>query len=188
MQTYYHGSVTEGITALEPRSLLHGSSERVVYLTDSLPYALFYIWDEEHNHAREKYVTGGIRDGMAFYEEQFPHQLEAFYRGVSGYVYRIDTDQAHSLPNRPRLFYAGEAVAVAGQTFVPDVYEALLAAERAGELRILRYTEQSPARQDELTAMIAQYIRQQQFFPQNQAQRDFMQRYFAAAWARAEDK
>lgn len=186
MATYYHGSITSGITALEPRSLLHGSGERVVYLTDSLPYALFYIWDEAHNHAREKYVTGGIRDGIAFYEEQFPHQLEAFYRGVSGYVYHMDTARAHILPNRPRLFYASEAVAVTGQTFIPDVYDALLANESAGELRILRYTEQSLSRQNELTDMIAAYIRQQQFFMQNEEQRAFMQRYFAAAWALAE--
>ena len=185
MPTFYHGSVTGGITALEPRSLLHGTQDKVVYLTDSLPYALFYVWDAEHNHAAQKYVTGGIRDGMAFYEEQFPHQLETFYCGVSGYVYRLDTDHAHALPDRPRLFYAREAVPVGEKQFIPDVYEALLSCEAAGELRILRFTEQPEARQQELTDMIAAYIRQQQFFPQNPEQRAFMQRYFAAAWARA---
>ena len=83
------------------------------------------------------------------------------------------------------LTFSREAVPVGEKQFISDVYEALLSCEAAGELRILRFTEQSEARQQELTDMIAAYIRRQQFFQQNPEQRAFMQRYFAAAWARA---
>ena len=49
MKYFYHGSNIPGITQLEARSILHNTEEKVVYLTDCLPYALFYIWDTEHN-------------------------------------------------------------------------------------------------------------------------------------------
>lgn len=184
--TLYHGSVQGGITALEPRSLLHGDDERVVYLTDSPAYALLYLWDPARTGSPRKYVTGGIREGEAFYEEQFPHQLEAFYRGVSGWLYELDAPASlHALPGRPRLYYACNDVPVVRAVHVPDAYAALLEHEAAGHMRVLRYTEQSSARQQELTGMIAAYIRQSGFFADDPIQRAFMQRRFADAWAQA---
>ena len=88
---YYHGSAAADIQALEPRSLLHGTADRVVYLTDHVTYALLYIWDEQHNGRAGKYVTGWIKDGVACYEEQFPNQLQTFYQGVQGYLYTVET-------------------------------------------------------------------------------------------------
>ena len=89
MEFLYHGSVVAGITTLETRSLLHNSDKKVVYLTGNLPFALVYIWDGQHNHYDKKYVSGGIRNGTAFYEEWFPNQLEMFYKNVSGYLYCV---------------------------------------------------------------------------------------------------
>ncbi len=37
--------------------------KNVVYLTKSVPYALLYIWDKEHNIKSGKYVTGYVKDG-----------------------------------------------------------------------------------------------------------------------------
>lgn len=43
---------------LEPFSTLYGTDKKVVYLTGSIPYALVYIWDGNHNNLRkEKHVT-----------------------------------------------------------------------------------------------------------------------------------
>ena len=85
----YHGSCTPGIMLLEARSRLHNTEEKVVYLTDNIPYALFYLWDEEHNGWSVKHVTGWTKNDIAHYEEQFPDQLKTFYQGVSGYLYCI---------------------------------------------------------------------------------------------------
>ncbi len=57
MNYFYHGSIVSGIRKLEPFSVLHGFDTRVVYLTDNIPYSLFYIWDKEHNHYEGKHVT-----------------------------------------------------------------------------------------------------------------------------------
>ena len=189
MDYLYHGSITPGITELESRSLLHNTDKMVVYLTDSIPYALFYIWDSTHTGSSYKHITGGFRDGVAFYEEQFPDQLRMFYQGVSGYLYRIPhTDAIQTVDNRDGLFYQTGNAAVADAVFIPDVYAELLQYEAAGQLMVLRFNEQTHARKAELTGMIAAYIRQSQFFADDDEQRQFMQKHFSAAWRQADEQ
>ena len=77
MNDLYHGSAAKGIRTLEAGSLLHGTGQRVVYLTDSLAYALFYLWDEAHVGWPQKHVTAWVEAGLAQYEEQFAGQPEA---------------------------------------------------------------------------------------------------------------
>ena len=89
MAYLYHGTHAGGIKVLEPRSLLHGTNESVVYLTGNRVYGLFYIWDREHTMG-PAYITAGIVKGRVIYEEQFPNQLECFYKGVSGWLYTVN--------------------------------------------------------------------------------------------------
>ncbi len=185
----YHGSIIPGITALDARSKLHNTDKKVVYLTNSIPYALFYIWDSQHNGYSGKYVTGGFRDGTAFYEEQFPEQLKTFYQGVSGYLYRIpESDAAQPVADRDGLFYRESNVPVSDVVFIPDVYDELLKYEAAGQLKVLRYHEQTTARQTELTRMIAAAIRQGNFFSDDTEQQQFMQKHFSASWRLANEE
>lgn len=179
----YHGSITPGITTLEVRSRLHGTDKRVVYLTDSIPYALFYIWDSAHNGLRAKYVTGGFRGGQAFYEEQFPDQLRTLYEGVSGWLYRIPfTADTHPVEGREGLFYREGSANVGEAVFIPDVYAELLKYEAANELRILRYSDHTAERKAELTTMLAEGIRRSGYFENDPEQKAFMQRHFPQAW------
>ncbi len=55
---FYHGSISSNITELKALSLLHDENKKVLYLTDNIPYALFYIWDGKHNNYDRKFVTG----------------------------------------------------------------------------------------------------------------------------------
>lgn len=57
MEYLYHGSCMAGITKLQAISRLHNTQELVVYLTDFVPYALYFIWDIEHNLYQGKFVT-----------------------------------------------------------------------------------------------------------------------------------
>lgn len=189
MDYLYHGSSTPGIIALEARSLLHGTDKMVVYLTDCVPYALFYVWDSQHTGSARKHVTGACRNGQAIYEEQFPGQLRTFYQGVSGYLYRIQrTEQAQPMPNRDGLYWQTDAAAVADVLYIPDVYAELLKYEAAGLLKVLRFNDQPDARKAELTGMIAAYIRQRNFFPDDPEQQRFMKRHFTAAWRLANEQ
>lgn len=184
---YYHGSSVADIQLLEPRSLLHGTADKVVYLTDHIPYALLYIWDGKHNDRTGKYVTGWIEGGVAYYEEQFSDQLRTFYQGVKGYLYTVEEGKPiQPLADRESLYYAKEPVPVSGSEEIPDVYAELLKYEATGSFKVLRYLEQTAGRQDELTDMIAEAIRRSDFFRDNEAERRFMKKYFAQSWQRAE--
>lgn len=185
MDYLYHGSATAGITALEARSTLHGTDKRIVYLTDNVPYALFYVWDEGLTGSPVKHVTGWVKDGAAHYEEQFPHQLERFYRGAQGWLYRTPKGDAQAVEGREGLFYA-EGDAPVEAEHIPDVYEALLRHEAAGRLRVLRFVEQTRERQEELIGLIAEAIVRADFYREDEVQRAFMQKYFTQAWEKAE--
>lgn len=186
MEVLYHGSITPGITELEARSRLHNTDKQVVYLTNSVPYALFYVWNSTRNGYSSKYVTGGFRDGLAFYEEQFPDQLKTFYQGVSGYLYRLPfSADVQAVAHRDGLFYHLGNTAVTGVEFIPDVYETLLHYEAAGQLKVLRYNEQTDARKAELTDLIATAILRSNFYQDNEEQQQFMKKHFASAWRKA---
>ncbi len=186
MDYLYHGSSVAGITTLEPHSPLHNSDKRVVYLTGNIPYALIYIWDEKRTGYDRKYVTGWMKDGIANYEEQFPDQLELFYKNVSGYLYYIQNRiNFQPVDDRESMFYNEGSVSVDHAVFIADVYEELLKHEKSGLFRILRYKEQSGKRQDELTDMIAKAILKNNFYQNDTVQADFMKRYHHKAWEKA---
>lgn len=186
MKYFYHGSSIPGITQLEARSKLHNTEEKVVYLTDCLPYALFYIWDAEHNDYSGKHITGWVKDGVAYYEEQFPEQLRIFYQGVTGSVYCIcDNPDIKPIEGRDNLYYCPAVISVSKVEKIADVYQELLRYEAKGMLTVLRYNEQSSERQKKLTNLIASVIAQARFFEDDEEQRKFMKKYFSKAWETA---
>lgn len=188
-KNFYHGSDIAGIRQLEVRSRLHNSDEKVVYLTDKIPYALIYIWDKEHNGCRRKHVTAWIKDGVTFYEEQFPDQLKTYYQGVAGTLYIVsDNSTIKPMEKRDNLFYCTQNVPVAQEEYIADVYERLLECERAGEFKVLRYLEQTEERQKELVELVAEGIRRAGFYENDEEQKAFMKRHFAKSWELAERK
>ena len=187
MKYYYHGSSIPGITQLEARSRLHQAEEKVVYLTDHIPYALYYIWDAARNGGTGKHVTGWVKNDIAYYEEQFPDQLQTFYQGVSGYLYCIaESPDIKAVENRPHMFYCTADAPVAKAIPIANVYEELLKYEAEGQFVALRYLQQSPERQSELIDLIAKAILRDGFYAEDAQQRAFMKKYFSQAWQKAE--
>lgn len=187
MEYLYHGSAVEGIRRLRAGSVLHGTDRRVVYLTDSLAYALFYIWDSAHVGWTQKHVTAWVGDGLAQYEEQFPGQLEAFYQGAKGWLYRVErTEEMGPVPGRESLLYAPEGAEVAQAEFIPDVYQALMEQERLGRMRVRRFLERPQEEREELTGRIAQVLVQNEGY-RGREEAGFYQRYFPEAWAQAQE-
>lgn len=182
----YHGSDYSGIKELEARSKLHNSEKKVLYLTDNIPYALYYIWDEEHNGYSGKHVTGWIKNGVAYYEEQFPDQLKTFYKGVSGYLYCISKNSdIQSVEDRKCMYYSLENTVVAKVDYILDVYEELLKYESLGKFKVLRYNEQSKKRQNELIGFVSTVIVKSEFFKDNESKAKFMKKHFVRAWEKA---
>lgn len=188
MNYLYHGSSIEGIEALRAQSLLYGGGQRVVYLTDEPAYALFYIWDTGRTGYGRKHVTAWIEDGTAWYEEQFAGQLKAFYQGASGWLYLVERGpDALAVEGREGLFAVPGDAPVAEARYVPDVYGALQEQERQGRLKVLRFEERPREKREELTERTAQWIVQNDFFPEGE-EAGFFRRYFPEAWKRGEQR
>ena len=186
--TYYHGSAVADLVELQPLSKLHQSEDRVVYLSSNLPYVLFYIWDTEKTGSSRKWVTGWMKDGIAFYEEQFPGQLKVFYNGVRGYVYSVlPDDSVQKMPQREALFYSRDPVRVYRTQEIPDVYQALLQYEREGKFKLLRFEDATPEKQEELIDRIATYISESKLTEQDTEHSRFMRKYFKDAWRKAQE-
>ena len=185
---YYHGSAIAELTELQPLSKLHQSENRVVYLSSTLPYVLFYIWDTEKTGSSHQWVTGWLKDGVAYYEEQFPGQLRAFYEGVRGYVYSVmPSDSIQSMPQREDLFYSSDPLTVYRTQEIPDVYQTLLQYEREDRFKLLRFEDATPEKQEELIDRIASYICENKLTEQNNEHSRFMRKYFVDAWRRAQE-
>lgn len=186
---FYHGSISSDITKLKASSLLHNTNKKVVYLTDNVPYALFYIWDREHNNYDRKFVTGWIKNGLAYYEETFPDQLEIFYKGVSGYLYCIKKNlNISAVENRESMYYSETDINIDHAIYISDIYHELMKYEAAGKFKLLKFNEQPEERQDMLINKSADIITKSDFFKNDEAKLNFYKKYFTLAWERAKSK
>ena len=158
-------------------------------LSSSIPYALLYIWDADKTQYEQKWVTGWLKDGIAYYEEQFPGQLKASYEGVRGYIYStLPDNNMKSVQRREKMFYSPTAVNVYRVTEIPDVYAELMRYEQVGLFRLQRFEDASEEKQTELIDRIAEYITREQLHNLDNDHSRFMERYFTQAWEKAMSK
>ena len=138
----YHGSIVPNITELITNAKSHDGKSNVLYLTDSLPYSLFYIWDSKHNLKKGKHVTCGIKNGIVYYEEQFENQLKRFYDGVSGFVYVVgSSDDFKQVPDRESMWFSENNVYVFEVIYVPNVYDEIQKYVAEGKIKITKYSD-----------------------------------------------
>ena len=189
MKNYlFHGSFASGIETLHATSKLHGTENTmVVYLTANPTYALFYIWDAEHNKRTGKYVTCFIKNGKVYYEEQFPGQLKAFYQGVSGYLYRIHhTEDFARVEGWEDMWYSRKDAEIAETRYIPDVYEELLKYEREGKLEVISYEKVAPERIKDLYEYMAKRLVNNGIVKQPDCEEAvFYRTYFESVWRMA---
>ena len=148
---YYHASPTAGIKQLEPRISEHGVP--LIYFSKKRENVLVYLSNAVEKYGREmgfvwdgrwtKWGPYGFDGkGILRLEEYYPDALEKTYRGVSGYIYSARSITDSGLDIRiPDAATSSLPVTVTGVEFVPDAYEAILEAERNGQIVIVRYNE-----------------------------------------------
>lgn len=147
---FYHASPVEGINILEPRISNHKQPR--VYLSKKRENVLPYLSNAVEKYCKEtgfphdgpwyKWASYGFHNGLVRLDEYYPNALEDTYRGVSGYIYRIDqVPGGEEQEDIPDAVVTGQPVPVSGCEFVPDAYEAILRAEREGLLLVRRYEE-----------------------------------------------
>ena len=152
---YYHASPIKGITRLEPRVSNHGIP--LIYFSKKRENVLVYLSNAIEKYCRdtgfsydgkwEKWGPYGFdKDGRQRLEEYYPNALINTYKGVSGFIYSVETivesDFALQIPDAAASSIPAD---VTGVEFIPDAYEAILQAERNALITILRYEEMSEA-------------------------------------------
>ncbi len=186
MEFLYHGSIVPNLTCLKPVSKLHnGLSDAVVYLTANRAYALFYIWDANHNIRTNKWVTCAIKNGVCTYYEQFPDQLKAFYDGVKGYLYSVE-NRGFEKAAEEDMYVSKSAVSMEKCEIIDHVYEEILRMESAGKLEILRYQSLSTEEQNRIVDMMVEYIEKKHLLLSPSSEEAiFISTYYKEAWEKA---
>lgn len=187
----FHDSFVPGIRQIHASSVLHGTEDtRVVYLTGSRAYALFYIWDAGHNIRPNKHVTAWIKNGTVYYEEQFPQQLTSFYKGVSGYVYYVKHDESFCpVEEHESMWYGRKDADVAKVDYIADVYDEICRYEKSGIIKIIRYSDVPLSRLNDLYSYVSERILSRNLLHTPEAKDAlFYQTYFKKAWEAAVEK
>ena len=152
---FYHASPVKGIKILEPRISNH--NEPFIYFSKKRENVLVYLSNAVEKYCKEtgfvhagkwtKWGSYGFnKDGIQRVEEYYPNALKDTYQGVSGYIYSAEEIEAADFPLEiPDAAVSDKPTLVTHCEFVPDAYEAILEAERAGLITILRYEENSQA-------------------------------------------
>lgn len=188
MTKLYHASSVSGIGTLKAVSALHGEpGAKVVYLTESLPYSLFYIWDAVRNKKPGKHVTCWLKDGVVHYEEQFPDQMRTFYEGVSGYVYSAEANAScERMPDRESMWFSRSDVKVAQATFVPDVHAEMMKYVQLGQVKVIPFGEVSKEKIRMLYDYMVQQILKNGWLRQPELPDSvFYRTYFPSVWEEA---
>ena len=150
---YFHASSTKGIELLEPRISNHDMP--LIYFSKKRENVLVYLSNSIEKYCKEtgfaytgKWTKWGPygfnKDGTQRIEEYYPNALADTYKGVSGYIYAVYeiTDSGFAL-QIPDAATSSVPVPVKYCEYVPDAYEAILEAEKAGLITIRRYEDSS---------------------------------------------
>ena len=149
--SYYHASPTGGITQLKPNISNHGIP--LIYFSLKRENVLVYLSNAVEKYCKEiGFKYGGVwekwgpygfdANGIMRIEEYYPNALTETYKGVSGFIYSVDsvTDSGFET-HIPNAATSNIPVDVSGVEFIPDAYEAIIQAEKAGLLSITRYED-----------------------------------------------
>ncbi len=155
---FFHASPTEGIKVLEPRISNHGIP--LIYFSKKRENVLVYLSNAIEKYCKEtgfdfsgKWTKWGPygfnKNGTQRIEEYYPNALADAYKGVSGYIYVAEeiTDSGLRI-QIPDTATSSKPVPIKSCEFVPDAYEAILAAEKEGLISILRYEEYNQAQME----------------------------------------
>ncbi len=150
---YYHASNIKNISVLEPHVSNHNMP--LIYLSKKRENVLVYLSNAiekycmkqgfEYSGIWQKWASYGFdKDGIQRIEEYYPNALIDTYKGVSGYIYYAEIVEDSGFQTQIFDAVASEKpIVVDGCEYIKDAYEAILAVEKQGLVRIIRYNELS---------------------------------------------
>ena len=150
---YFHASQVKGIKVLEPRISNHNIP--LVYLSTKRENVLVYLSNAiekcckekgfNHQGKWHKWASYGFdTDGILTLQEYYPNAIENTYKGVSGFIYYVDTIQENENSiNISNAITTSEPATITDVEFIEDAYSEILKASEAGLIKIRRYEDMS---------------------------------------------
>ena len=176
---YYHCSPVRGIKLLGPRKPRSFDKPARVYMTMLLPMALLYgvqNWEYTYGYTKEKEI---------YFEEYFPNELEVLYKDKSASLYICQPDSVETTPI-PNEAVSDRPVQILEEIRIADVHEALLEQEKLGNLRIIRYSEQSERMRQWVRKTQTQIILEKDMLNHPGAMADYYRAHYPDSWSDAE--
>ena len=162
---YYHASPIKGIKVLEPRISNHNIP--LVYFSTKRENTFVYLSNAVEKLCKEKgFIYEGVwskwgpygfdSQGILQYEEYYPNALEETYEGVGGYIYsctNVEKDMDFELKISDAIV-SRKNVYVDSCEIIDDALDNILKAEKAGQIRIVRYDDFISKREKWLQSII----------------------------------
>ncbi len=177
----YHCSPTAGLTALEPQETKYFGKPRQVCLTKLRPMALLY------GIKNFEYTYGFNPEMRLSYEEYFPNALVELYRGKCASLYRCVQKPDMTSTAIPYELVSAVPVRVKEEILIPDILEALLEEEQRGNLRIIRYDQQTEKMRDWVRRTERDVILENHLLRQSSPFARYMREKYPESWALAEN-
>lgn len=148
---FYHASPVKGIKVLEPRISNHG--QPLIYFSDRKENVLVYLCNAiekfcketnfEHHGVYSKWGPYGFsRDGIVQIEEYYPNALYETYKGVDGYIYKVDTiPDMEPLGDIPHAYITSTNTAIDSVEYIPDAYDAIIDEVNKGNIILIKYED-----------------------------------------------
>ena len=100
---------------------------------------------------------GFDKDGVFCLEEYYPNAICDTYKGVSGYIYQVDAVPndcgQEKTPDGIRITDS-RPLPVCDCEYIPDAYEAILAAAQDGAIRLLRFEDMNENTKKIITSLV----------------------------------
>ncbi len=180
---YYHASQIGGIEVLEPRVSNHNAP--LIYFSTKRENVLVYLSNAVEKYCKEtgfshsdkwhKWASYGFdANGILTLDEYYPNAIEDTYKGISGYIYYVESIQEdENSINISNAVTTSKPAIVTNVEFIEDAYSEIIKASEAGLIKIRRYEDMS----DNMLSWIENTIKNEYANAENQP--DY--RYFLKA-------
>lgn len=146
----YHPSGVGNLKTLKPSVSNHNKS--LVYFSSKKENVAVYLSNAVERFCKEtgfyidgkcyKWASYGFdREGIINLEEYYSNATEETYKGVSGFIYTVDTKYAQLQQDIPFGYVSQNEVPVLTCQFIPDAYEHIMDLVNQGIIRIRRYND-----------------------------------------------
>ena len=152
----YHASPINDIKTLTPHVSNHGKP--LIYFSSKPENTLVYLSNAiekcckengfSHSGVYTKWGSYGFnKEGILTLDEYYPNATYDTYKGVSGYVYAAEKAEfICPFGEIPFSFISEKPVEVKNSQFVPDAYEAISEAAKAGKIILTEYKDNTPSK------------------------------------------